>query len=119
MQKEKQKRRSCKVELKVGTLNVGTITGKGRELADMMERRKVDILCVQETKWKGSKARNIGGNYKLFYHGVSGQKNGVGIILKERFINNVLEVRRVSDRAMCIKLEIEGVLFNVISAYVP
>ena len=71
------------MELKVGTLNVGTMTGKGRELADMMERRKVDILCVQEIKWKGSKARNIGGSYKLFYHGVSGQKNGVGIILKK------------------------------------
>ena len=115
MQKEKQKRRSCKVELKVGTLNVGTMTGMGRELADMLERRKVDILCVQETRWKGSKARNIGGSYKLFHHGVSGQKNGVGIILKERFINSVLEVSRVSDRAMCMKLEIKGALFNAIS----
>ncbi|KAI5089396.1 hypothetical protein C0J45_20804 [Silurus meridionalis] len=26
-----------------------------------MERRKVDMLCVQETKWKGNKARDIGG----------------------------------------------------------
>ena len=41
------------VEVRVGTLNVGTMTGKGRELADMMERRKVDKLCVQETKWMG------------------------------------------------------------------
>ena len=38
--------------MKVGTLNVGTMTGKGRELAEMMVKRKVDILCVQETKWK-------------------------------------------------------------------
>ena len=37
------------------------MTGRGRELADMMEPRNVDILCLQETKWKGSKARNIGG----------------------------------------------------------
>ena len=29
----------------------------------------------------------------------------------------MLEVRRISDRAMCMKLEIEGVLFNVISEY--
>ena len=43
----------------------------------------------------------------------------MGIILKERFINSVLEVRRVSDRATCMKLEIEGVLCNVISAYAP
>ncbi|KAI5091064.1 von Willebrand factor A domain-containing protein 3A-like isoform X1 [Silurus meridionalis] len=37
------------------------MTGKGREGADMMERRRVEMLCVQETKWKGSKSRNIGG----------------------------------------------------------
>ena len=49
--------------IRVGTLNIGTMTGRGRELADMMERRNVDILCLQETKWKESKARNIGTNY--------------------------------------------------------
>ena len=26
--------------VRVGTLNIGTMTGRGRELADMMERRK-------------------------------------------------------------------------------
>ena len=36
--------------IRVGTLNIGTIYGRGRELADMMERRNVDILCPQETK---------------------------------------------------------------------
>ena len=40
----------------------------------MMERRNVDILCLQETKWKGSKARNIGGGCKIFYNGADGKK---------------------------------------------
>ncbi|KAK3539360.1 hypothetical protein QTP70_003845 [Hemibagrus guttatus] len=66
--------------------------GKGRELADMMERRKVDILCVQETRWKGSKARSIGAGFKLFYYGVDSKRNGVGVVLKEEFVRNVLEV---------------------------
>ena len=42
-------------------LNIETMTGKGRELADMMERRNVDTLCLQKTKRKESKVRNIGG----------------------------------------------------------
>ncbi|KAK3554863.1 hypothetical protein QTP86_000898 [Hemibagrus guttatus] len=66
--------------------------GKGRELADMMERKKVDILCVQETRWKGSKARSIGAGFKLFYYGVDSKRNGVGVVLKEEFVRNVLEV---------------------------
>ncbi|KAK3534513.1 hypothetical protein QTP86_016589 [Hemibagrus guttatus] len=93
--------------------------GKGRELADMMERRKVDILCVQETRWKGSKARSIGAGFKPFYYGVDSKRNGVGVILKEEFVRNVLEVKRVSDRVMSLKLEIEGVMLNVVSGYAP
>ncbi|KAK3523598.1 hypothetical protein QTP70_002716 [Hemibagrus guttatus] len=61
--------------------------GKGRELADVMERRKVDILCVQETRWKGSKARSIGAGFKLFYYGVDSKRNGVGVVLKEEFVS--------------------------------
>ncbi|KAK3506329.1 hypothetical protein QTP70_005304 [Hemibagrus guttatus] len=95
------------------------IRGKGRELADMMERRKVDILCVQETRWKGSKARSIGAGFKLFYYGVDSKRNGVGVVLKEEFVRNVLEVKRVSDRVMSLKLEIEGVMLNFVSGYAP
>ncbi|KAK3548042.1 hypothetical protein QTP70_003069 [Hemibagrus guttatus] len=95
------------------------MTGKGRELADMMERRKVDILCVQETRWKGSKARSIGAGFKLFYYGVDSKRNVVGVVLKEEFVSNVLEAKRVSDRVMSLKLEIEGVMLNVVSGYAP
>ncbi|KAK3550968.1 hypothetical protein QTP70_011474 [Hemibagrus guttatus] len=92
---------------------------KGRDLADMMERRKVDILCVQETRWKGSKARSIGAGFKLFYYGVDSKRNGVGVVLKEEFVRNLLEVKRVSDRVMSLKLEFEGVMLNVVSGYAP
>ncbi|KAK3575637.1 hypothetical protein QTP86_031594, partial [Hemibagrus guttatus] len=85
----------------------------------MMERRKVDILCVQETSWKGSKTHSIGAGFKLFYYGVDSKRNGVGVVLKEEFVRNVLEVKRVSDRVMSLKLEIEGVMLNVVSGYAP
>ncbi|XP_051780692.1 uncharacterized protein LOC127527100 [Erpetoichthys calabaricus] len=117
--RQEERRKVKRVELRVGTLNVGSMTGKGRELADMMKRRKVDILCMQETKWKGSKASWIGGGLKLFYHGVDGRRNGVGVILKEQYVKSVLEVKRVSGRVMIMKLEIGGVMMNVVSTYAP
>ena len=76
-------------------LNIGTMTGRGRELADMMERRNVDILCLQETKWKGSKARKIGGGCKIFYNEADKRKNGIGIVLREELAESVLEVKRL------------------------
>ncbi len=50
-----------------------------------MSRKNLQVLlvCVQETKWRGSKAREIGAGCKLYYHGEDGMKNGVGIVLCE------------------------------------
>ena len=68
----------------MGTLNVGSMTRRGRELADMMERRKVGVLRVQETRWKGNKATELGGDCKLFYSRADERgRKGVGIVLSK------------------------------------
>ena len=69
--------------IRIATLNVGIMTGRGQEVVDIMERRKINIMCVQETKWNGSKARELGSSFKLFYIGEDGRRNGVGIILND------------------------------------
>ena len=105
---------------KCGYLKYWNDDWKGkRELADMMEQRNVDILCLQETKWKGSKARNIGGGCKLFYNGADGRKNGIGMVVREELVESVLEVKRVSDRLMAMKLEVKEFILNIVSAYAP
>ena len=111
------RRKVKRLELKVGTLNVGTMTGKSRELADAMERRKVDVLCVQETRWKGEKARCIGEGCKLWYNGSNNKRNGLWIVLRRDLVNRVVEVKKISDRLMTMKLEIDGMLINIVSAY--
>ncbi|XP_042856876.1 uncharacterized protein LOC122243383, partial [Penaeus japonicus] len=61
--------------LRVGTLNVGSMTG----LADLMTKRKADILCVQETRWAGNKAKELGDGYKLMYGGVNKDEGMKGL----------------------------------------
>ena len=97
------------------------MTGRKREPADIMERRNVDILvlCLQETKWKGNKAKNIGGGCKLFNNRADGRKNEIGIVVRKKLAESVLEVKRVSDRLMAMKLEVKGSSLNMISAYTP
>ncbi|KAK6763103.1 hypothetical protein RB195_023711 [Necator americanus] len=82
---------------------VGTLTGRSRELADNLRKRGVDLCCVQETRWKDSKSRELGDGYKRIYHGTS-NRNGVGIILNEMFRNSVTTVDRLSDRLMAVKV---------------
>ena len=92
---------------------------KGRELTDIMKRRNVDILCLRETKWKGSKTRNIGGGCKQCYNRADGRKNGIGIVVKEELVESFLEVKRVSYRLRAAKQEVKGSILNIVSAYPP
>ena len=44
--------------------NIGSLTGNFIELVKSLRRCRVNIACVQETKWVGAKAREID-EYKL------------------------------------------------------
>ena len=79
----------------------------------MMEQRNVDILCLQKTKWKGSKVRNIGGGCELFYNAADGRRNKIGIVVREELVESVLEVKRMSERLMVMKLEVKGFIPRV------
>ena len=110
-------------KLRVATWNVGSLTGKFLELVEVMKKRKINIMCLQETKWIGQRqARTIWkGNdkYKLWYSGQVRNKNGVGIIVDQSLIEDVVEVYRKNDRIMRLKIVHKGTIINVISAYAP
>lgn len=106
--------------LRVGTWNVGSLTGKLREIVDTMIRRRVNILCVQETKWKGQKAKEVEDTgFKLWYTGTTTNKNGVGIVLDKSLKDGVVDIKRQGDRIILVKLLVGDLVFNVISAYAP
>ena len=98
---------------------MGLLTVKLRELVDTAVRRCVNILCVQETKWKGQKANEVENTgFKLWYTGTA-SRNGVGILINESLKNGVVDVRRHEDRIILVKLVVGDLVLNVISAYTP
>jgi hypothetical protein len=104
---------ASKVKLRFGSWNVGTMTSKSLELEEIMQRRNIDILCVQETKWKNTanRARFLNNKTKAFkfiYHGTVQGRNGVGIILSQEHSSNIINISKVSDRLICIKLILHG-----------
>ncbi|XP_070005981.1 uncharacterized protein [Nicotiana sylvestris] len=82
------KNSSCR--LRIGSWNIGTLTGKSIELVKILQKRRVNIACVQETRWVGSKARNVDG-YKLWYSGAVRGKNGMGILVDRELREYVVE----------------------------
>ena len=106
--------------IRLGSWNIGSLTGKLQELVNVAIRRRVNILCVQETKWKGQKAKEVEGTgFKLWYTGIMSDKNGVGILIDKSLKDGVVDVRRRCDRIILVKLVVGDLALNVISTYAP
>nr|XP_016480646.1 PREDICTED: craniofacial development protein 2-like [Nicotiana tabacum] len=104
--------------LRIVSRNIGSLTGKSIELVKILKKEEDKTACVQKTKWVGTKARDVA-RYKLWYSEVSRCKNGVGMLVDRDLWEQVVEVRRVNDRMMAIKLVISGLTWNNTSACAP
>ena len=84
--------------------------------------KNIDFCCAQETRWKGESARMFGANgrrYKFFWQGCNKGTAGVGVFIADRWIDSVVNVVRVSERIMYVKLVIGKQIVNIVSAYAP
>ena len=126
------KRRKTQVdeEFRYGSMNVGTMKGKCHEVVETADRRNLDAVGLQETRWRGGESptrsrtqvrwlKGKDSRYKFFWSGNSEGTNGVGILLAERWAKSVFEVQRISDRIILLRLIIGGTVFTLISVYAP
>jgi exonuclease III len=59
-----------------------------------MIRRRVNILCVQETKWKGQKTKEVKDTgFKFWYTGTTANKNEVDIVLDKSLKDGVVDIK--------------------------
>jgi exonuclease III len=108
--------------VKVCTVNVGTLVVRSREVVEMLARRRVDICCIQEVRYRNQGSTTFGSNeqkYKFWYSGNKDGTNGVGILMKQELAEKVIEVERYSDRMMKVKMVIGRVVYEIFSVYAP
>ena len=91
------------VSLRIGSVNVTSMKKSDGEVVDMAARRRLDFCCLQETGWKGEGARKLG-KYKFFWMGCAMGIHEVGLLVRDRWIEKVLEVKRVSKRLMVVRV---------------
>ena len=109
-------------KFRVGTLNVNTLRGRVCEVVETLSRRKVDVCCIQETRYRGGNCRIIKGKdnrYKLYWSGNDKGTAGVGLFVAEEWIEKVFEVQRVSDRILLVKLIVGQLVVTLLSVYAP
>ena len=93
---------------------------KSCEVVETLSRRKVDVCCIQETRYRGGSCRTIKGKdtrYKLYWSGNDKGTAGVGVFVAEEWIEKVFEVQRVSDRIILVKLIVGQRVVTFLSVY--
>ena len=96
--------------------------GRSREVVDMLVRRRVDVCCVQEVRYKGEGATTIGSGeekFKFWYSGCLAGGGGVGVLVRHELARSVVEVERFSHTVMKVKIVIRKVIYQFISVYAP
>jgi len=84
--------------------------------------RKVDVACIQETRWKGSGCKFCGAKgkrYKLLWMGSEERSDGVGIFLAEKWVGSVVNVLRHSKRVLILRMVLDNGLLNILTVYAP
>ena len=100
--------------------NVRSISGRETEVCEDLRKRKVDVCCLQEVRWRGEGPRFIGvkgRRYMLLWCGNDDKTVGVGILVKEELSENVVEIRRRCDRVMATELVFGEEVVRVICAH--
>ena len=69
----------------------------------MAEEGHLDFCCLKETRWRGEGDRKLG-PYKSFRMDCEKGIHGVGMLVPVRWIEKVLDVKRVSERLMVVKV---------------
>ena len=114
------------IKFRVATWNVGSLAKRGSEVVETLETRRVDVCGIQEHRFKGALRPNqckfITGKttrYKFFWCAQESGQGGTGILLAEKWVNYVAEVKRISDRIIVLKLIVGKATYSLISVYAP
>ena len=89
---------------------------------EALAERRIDLACVQETRWRGSSCTYFGATgkrYTLFWMGSEAKTDGVGIFVAEKWVDSVVSVERHSERILVLKMVLDDRLLNVFTVYAP
>ena len=107
-------------QIKISTRNVRSLCQKGKleNVKLEMERLKVQILGISETRWTKSGSFKTE-DYTMYYSGGDDHERRVGILLNKTVANSVTGFWPVSDRIALVKLKAKPFNISIIQVYEP
>uniref|UniRef100_A0A8D8LKZ5 Craniofacial development protein 2 n=2 Tax=Cacopsylla melanoneura TaxID=428564 RepID=A0A8D8LKZ5_9HEMI len=86
-----------------------------------MIERKLDMLGLSETKWKGQGCKELRDGFYLYWSGnINTGRHGVGIIVNNKIKMNVVECQYISERLLTLKIKIhKNQVIDILQCYAP
>jgi exonuclease III len=88
--------RKVEATVKIASWNVGSLSKKSGEVVEVLKKRRVDVCCIQEARWKVEGVRMIArhdAKYMIYWKGGKESKAGVAVLVAEWLVNKVVQVR--------------------------
>ena len=109
-------------KINLGSWNVKTllIPGKMQELAEQITKIKMDIVAVQEIRWKGNGIINKK-DYTFYYSGSSiktGQA-GTGFMVKKKILPDIIDFVPFNERLCKLRIKNRYNNITVLNIYAP
>ena len=98
-----------KFNLNIGTFNVRGLSKqhKQEQLSEELNKYKLDVICIQETKVQISASCEIGDNRLILFESQS-QHYGNGFLVSKKWKDNIGKYWRISDRISILQLRIDS-----------
>ena len=90
--------------LRMAVINLSTARRNKEEVAELIEEKRLDVLGICETRFKGNGDRIIHEKFRLIYIGGEEGRHGVGIVLLPILKHSVVGIQRESFRIMSVSL---------------
>ena len=106
--------------LRVGTWNVRTLyqAGKLDNLVKEMERLKVNVFGISETRWTDTGVFTSG-DCTMISSGSTTHERGVAVLLDKATSRSLIGYWCVSDRVMLVKLAVKPFNLAIVQVYAP
>ncbi|XP_008178654.1 craniofacial development protein 2-like [Acyrthosiphon pisum] len=107
-------------DLCIGTWNVRSMyrTGTLTTVVSCLERYRLDITAVQEIRRDGSGSIKSQGN-TILYSGGEKHERGVGFIIKDKVLPNVVKFESISDRIWYMEFKCRWFNIVIVNCYAP
>lgn len=110
----------------IGTFNINTLmqTGKLKQLTDMLDERNINILALQETRFR-DELHMDSGNYRI-YKGKPAIKNsnganilGTAFIVKKSITEAIINFSSPSERISTLSFKSGNKAYTIINSHAP